>query len=75
MKERNTSVVLCDSIDRSEKTTMGFIAKLSESVHGVPGVGKIRGSEKVQIYNCSKNSLIDAFQRLDDEGFIERAKF
>lgn len=65
-----TEKILYTSSDKSKKTTM--VDLLESSVKVFKGYGVIRNyaqKKKVRIYNCSKNSLIDTFERLDDQEF------
>jgi len=64
--------ILYNSRDKSKRTTMVDLLESSVKVFkGYMEVRKYAQKKKVQIYNCSKNSFIDTFERLNDEEFAK----
>ena len=49
-----------------------FLASSVKALKGYHPVQNYAVNKKCTIYNCSKDSFIDAFQRLSDEEFIEK---
>lgn len=71
-KKEFTERILYSSPDKSKKTTMVDLLESSIKVFkGYVVLNKYVQKQKVQIYNCSKNSLIHAFERLNDDEFTK----
>lgn len=71
-KKSATEKILYASPDKLKKTTMVDLLQSSVKVFkGYMEVREYAQKKKVRIYNCSKNSFIDAFERLNDEEFVK----
>ncbi|WP_300665443.1 hypothetical protein [Fluviicola sp.] len=69
-KKEQKERVLKDSVDTSKNITMVSLLESCVKVfRGYEVVNTYAGTKQAQIYNCSKNSLIDSFERLNDEEF------
>lgn len=71
-KEATEKVLFLDK-EKTQRTTM--VDLLESSVKVFKGYFEIEAyarKQNVKIYNCSKNSVIDAFERLDDDEFTKR---
>ena len=72
-KKEHTVRILYDPVHPEKRRTM--VELLESSVKVFKGYYEINDYAKtrnVNVYNCSKNSLIDAFERLDDEEFTKK---
>ncbi|MDR0801810.1 hypothetical protein [Fluviicola sp.] len=69
-KKEYTERILGDPSDPAKKTTMTDLLESSLKVFkGYEVLSQYAQTKQVQIYNCSKNSLLDRFERLDDDEF------
>lgn len=53
-------------------TMVDLLESSAKAFNGYWKLEQYARSKNVQIYNCSSNSLIDAFKRLDDTGFKQK---
>ncbi|WP_430406607.1 hypothetical protein [Fluviicola sp.] len=69
-KKEHTERILKDSSDPSKRITMTSLLESCLKVFkGYEVLSKYARTKHIQIYNCSKNSLLDSFERLDDDEF------
>nr|WP_294859569.1 hypothetical protein [uncultured Fluviicola sp.] len=69
-KKEQVERIIKDPVDPSKSITMAVLLDACVKVFkGYEVVNRYARTKKVRIYNCSKNSLIDSFERLDDEEF------
>ncbi|MNY21804.1 hypothetical protein D3C86_1553740 [compost metagenome] len=69
-KKEQIERIVKDPTDPSKSITMAVLLESCVKVfRGYEVVNSYAQTKQVQIYNCSKNSLIDGFARLDDNEF------
>ncbi|MNU79753.1 hypothetical protein D3C71_693700 [compost metagenome] len=70
--EEKKAIVLTDYKDKTKKVTMVDLLGSSIKVFkGYTEIERYAQKKHVKVYNCSKNSMIDAFERLDDDEFTK----
>lgn len=69
-KKEQTEIILMDPSDRSKRMAMSFLLQSCVKVFkGYEVLSKYAQTKQVEIYNCSRNSLLDSFERLDEDEF------
>ncbi len=69
-KQEQTVRMIKDPVDPSKSITMAVLLEACAKVFkGYTVVNRYAETKHTRIYNCSKNSLIDSFERLDDAEF------
>lgn len=69
-KQEQIVRMIKDPVDPSKSITMAVLLEACAKVFkGYTVVNRYAETKHTRIYNCSKNSLIDSFERLDDEEF------
>lgn len=69
-KKERTERILKDPSNPSKGVTMASLLESCLKVFkGYEVISEYARTKHVQIYNCSKNSLLDSFERLDDDEF------
>lgn len=73
--EEDKVVKLYQDVEETQPTKMSDLMMSSYKVFiGYENVARFAQTKKCKIYNCSKNSLIDSFERMDDETFMRQYK-
>jgi hypothetical protein len=69
-KKEQKERIIKDTTDPSKRITMAVLLESCVKVfRGYGVVNSYARTKQTQIYNCSKNSLIDSFERLNDDEF------